>query len=95
MQIDLQQIKAENNRKSPLTRDESLRILAEIARGPRDEFIKASDQERAIEIASRMCGWNEEKDHVAPGNTLMIYLTELRQQKLEPGSFRVLENGDK
>jgi len=79
----IQEIKAQNNRKSALSRDEALNILAEIARGPRDEFIKASDQERAIEIASRMCGWNEPDEvRLSAANTLTGYLLELRKESL-------------
>ena len=79
----LSELKAKNNRKMALSRDEALNILAEIARGPRDEFIKASDQERAIEIASRMCGWNEPDEvRLSAANTLTGYLLELRRESL-------------
>jgi len=79
----LQELKAKNDRKMALSRDEALNILAEIARGPRDEFIKASDQERAIEIASRMCGWNEPDEvRLSAANTLTGYLLELRKESL-------------
>jgi Phage terminase, small subunit len=79
----LQELKAKNDRKMALSRDEALNILAEIARGPRDEFIRASDQERAIEIASRMCGWNEPDEvRLSAANTLTGYLLELRKESL-------------
>ena len=96
------EIQAENDRKCPLTRGESLNILAEIARGPRDEFIKASDQSRAIEIASRMCGWNEPDEvRLSAANSLTGYLLDLRKQSLnapilledEPKTNNGLNNG--
>jgi hypothetical protein len=95
------ELKAKNNRKSALSRDEALNILAEIARGPRDEFIKASDQERAIEIASRMCGWNEPDEvRLSAANSLTGYLLELRKESLnapilEDNVFQALEDKPK
>jgi Terminase small subunit len=83
IQRRISEIQAKNDRKMALSRDEALNILAEIARGPRDEFIKASDQERAIEIASRMCGWNEPDEvRLSAANTLTGYLLELRKESL-------------
>ena len=93
----LQQLKAKNDRKMALSRDEALNILAEIARGPRDEFIKASDQERAIEIAARMCGWNEPDEvRLSAANTLTGYLLELRKESLNaPNAPMLLEDEQK
>jgi Terminase small subunit len=97
----IMEIQAENDRKSPLSREEALNILAEIARGPRDEFIKASDQERAIEIASRMCGWNEPDEvRLSAANSLTGYLLDLRKESLgapilEDNVFEVLEDKPK
>ncbi|KAH0533613.1 hypothetical protein FGG08_007634, partial [Glutinoglossum americanum] len=83
IQRRIREIQAKNDRKMALSRDEALNILAEIARGPRDEFIKASDQERAIEIAARMCGWNEPDEvRLSAANTLTGYLLELRKESL-------------
>ena len=95
------EIKAQNASKMALTRGEALNILAEIARGPRDEFIKASDQERAIEIASRMCGWNEPDEvRLSAANSLTGYLLELRRESLnapilEDAVAQVLEDKPK
>ena len=55
--------------------------------------IRIVDKAAAGAALARMCGWNEEKERVPPGNTLMIYLTELRAQRLEPSAFRVGAGG--
>ena len=69
-----------------------MNILAEIARSPCDEFTKQSDRERAIEIAARMCGWNQADTlHLTAGNSLTTYLLDLRTK---PIAGEVLELGN-
>jgi hypothetical protein len=95
------EIQAENERKMPLTREEALKILAEIAQGPLDEFTRRGDQIRAIEVASRMCGWNEPDEvRLSAANSLTGYLLELRKESLnapilEDNVFQAIEDKPK
>lgn len=90
----LAEIKAQNALKIALTRDEALSVVAEIARGPRDEFISAGDQLRAVEVASRMCGWNEpDQVRLSATDTLSSYLLDLRAKPIGGQVLELLENG--
>ena len=89
----LSELKAKNEAKTVMKREEALMILAEIARSTCDEWTKQSDRERAIEILARMCGWNEaEKFQLAASNSLTTYLLDLRTKPIA-GEVIELENG--
>ena len=53
--------------------------------------IRIVDKAAAGAALARMCGWNEpEPGGSTGGNTLTIYLQELRARRLEPSAFRVV-----
>jgi hypothetical protein len=75
----IEELQTGNNRKSILSRNQALQLLADMAINED----RAVDRLAAIVQLSRMNGWNEpEKFQVGVEDTLRSYLLELRRQPI-------------